>query len=92
MRWPCVTEPILINMQTLLQEISGQLAHSPQMHVMPATQALSHDMLAAQAPAPGIAGPREDVAGQGTPQDFSSAVCNAGSPAGKSLLIQTAAQ
>ena len=79
-------------MQTLLQETSGQPGHTLQMHAMPATQALCHDMSADKAPAPGIGGPREDVAGQGTLQDFSSAVCNAGSPEGKALLIQTAVQ
>ena len=70
-------------MQTLLQGITGQLAHTLQMHAMPANHALCHDMLADKAQVPGVAGPCEDVAGRGKLQDFSSAGCKGGRPAGQ---------
>lgn len=72
----------------LLQEIASQLAGTPQQNsALNAAQAPRQAGAPEEAPAVATAaGPIEDVVGQGTPQDFSSVVCNAGSPAGKPLI------
>lgn len=71
-----------------LQDIASQLAHTPDIHALPTAEVQCEDRALEEAAAPGNAGHADDVAGLGTPQDFSSTVCNAGSPAGQYISLQ----
>ncbi|CAL5227928.1 g10975 [Coccomyxa viridis] len=68
--------------EAVSEDIASQLAHTPDIHALPTAEVQCEDRALEEAAAPGNAGHADAVAGLGTPQDFSSTVCNAGSPAG----------
>ena len=74
-----------------LQDIASQLAHTPDVHALPTAEVQCEDGPFEEAAGPGNARPSDDVAGVGTPQDFSSTMCNAGSPAGQYIHLKDCA-
>ena len=72
-----------VRVRVCFQGTAIQLAQTPDLHALPTAEVRCTDASPGEAPGSGSARPYDDVPGQGTPQDFSSIMCNAGSPAGQ---------
>lgn len=78
----------MVRERVYIQEMAIQMAQTPDLHALPTTEVHRTDTSSEEASGSGSARPYDDVPGQGTPQDFSSIMCNAGSPAGQCLHLQ----